>query len=251
LQESNLNSRATILIATVPDHQQHALGRFAELAGHHVIAVGDLTDFDWHMPPDLVVCEHREPQMDGVKLCRYVRSYSEVPLLVVITSVGHTPAVADFLDAGADMCLVSPYDADHFAACLRALLRRSQKAKDAVAVVEVGDFRIVKETQRCVVAGKEVRLSTQEFRLVSYLVQHPYRVLSHEQLLHAIWGEQCTHKAEFLRPVVMSLRKKMEVNWQSPSYIRTEHKGGYFFVPTAIESDAGRDATVSTQLSSR
>lgn len=245
-----MNTRATILIATVPDQQQYALCHYAGRAGYQVMAVSDLTVFDWHVAPDLVVCEDREPQMDGVKSCRYVRSHCEAPLLVVVSGVTHTP-LADFLDAGADMCLLSPYDGDHFAACLRAMLRRSQKMRDAVVAVEVGDFRIVKETQRCMVAGKEVRLSTQEFRLLSYLVQYPYRVHSHEQLLHAIWGEQCTHKAEFLRPVVMSLRKKLEVNWQNPAYVRTEHKGGYFFVPTRVDSDAGSNVTVSTGLSSR
>ena len=223
--------RTTILIVSVPDHQQYALCRYAELAGYQVIAVGVLSGFDWRLPLDLVVCEHRDAQIDAAKLCRYIRLHSNVPILAVgpDTSSGVLTAA---LDAGADMCLASPYDADHFVACIRAMLRRSQSTTNSIRPLEVGDFRVVKETQQASVKEREIRLSTQEFRLLCHLVKNPYRVLSHAELLHVIWGDGCSHKAEYLRPVVMSLRKKVEQDWQHPAYIRTAHKGGYFFVPS-------------------
>lgn len=236
--------RATILIVSVPDHQQYALCRYAELAGYHVMAVGDLSGFDWRLPLDLIVCEHRDPQIDAAKLCRFIRLHSDVPILALISTNSGT-ALTAALNAGADMCLVSPYDTDQFTACVRAVLRRSGRDVQSFLPLNVGDFRVVKETQQCTVRGQQVHLTTQEFRLVHYLVQHPYRVLSHEDLLHAIWGAGCKHKVEFLRPVVMSLRKKLERDWRHPDYIRTAHKDGYFFLPTLGSSEAGAALSIS------
>jgi two-component system KDP operon response regulator KdpE len=239
-----LDFRPIILVASVPDQLQYLLCRYIEFANYQAVAVADIRAFDWQMVPDLVVCEHRAPQMDGVKMCRNVRLHSNVPILVVISSNDPVPQPS-FLDAGADMCLSSPYDCDHFLACLRSLLRRSNRKHQGLALVEVGDFRIVQEAQRCLIRGKEVRLTSQEFRLMSYLVSHPYRVLRHEQILQALWGEHYANKPEFLRPVVMSLRKKVEKDWRAPAYIRTEHKGGYFFVPTSVDPDVAKSLKVT------
>ena len=234
--ETSLDSRPTIVVVSVPNYQRFALCRYAELANFQVVAVDDLGGLDWSMILDVVVCEHRAPQTNAVKICRHIRLHSDVPILVV-TSTNEIVAQRNCLEAGADMCLASPYDGDHFVSCLRALLRRSRRRYYATGVEEVGEFRILTEAQRCVAHGKEVRLTSQEFRLMSYLVSHPYRLLSHQEILRAVWGEHYVNKPEFLRPVVMSLRKKVEKNWQAPAHIRTERKGGYFFVPTCLDPD--------------
>jgi two-component system KDP operon response regulator KdpE len=185
-------------------------------------------------PPDLVLCDHDPPGLDGLELCRRLRPVSNIPVLLTARGSngnGNGTRKAEALNAGADDYL-HPADPDDVVAAVRALLRRaSPNHRTPDMPLEAGDFRVVEATHRCVVRGQDVCLTTQELALLCHLLKAPYRVFTHEELLRAVWGEERAGKPEFLRPLVLQLRKKIEPDRRRPIYILTEYKIGYRFNP--------------------
>jgi two-component system KDP operon response regulator KdpE len=115
---------------------------------------------------------------------------------------------------------------------VRAALRRSPPVEDNQGfVLEADDFRIELETRAVTVRGQDVHLSPKEFELLVYFMRHPGKVLTHRNLLNAIWGGNCVEQTEYLRVFVRHLRKKVEPDPNRPRYILTEPWVGYRFVP--------------------
>jgi two-component system KDP operon response regulator KdpE len=178
--------------------------------------------------PDLVILDLGLPDMQGVDVCRHIRQSSSAPILV-LSARGAEGDKVNALDAGADDYVTKPFGAEELLARIRVALRRVETAAPADVPIVRGDLVIDRERFRVQRAGEEVRLTPKEFELLTFLAQHPGRVLTHRVILKAIWGPHAADQPEHLRVLVGSLRKKIEPNPASPKYILTEPWVGYRF----------------------
>lgn len=178
--------------------------------------------------PDLVVLDLGLPDVDGIDVCRQVRQVSNVPIVVLSARGGEGDKVAA-LDAGADDYVTKPFGPEELLARIRAALRRSDNSTVISGPIVRGGLVIDRDRFRVLRDGEEVRLTPKEFELLTYLAQHPGRVLTHRALLKAIWGPHATDQPEHLRVLVGSLRKKIERDPSTPRYILTEPWVGYRF----------------------
>jgi two-component system KDP operon response regulator KdpE len=178
--------------------------------------------------PDLIVLDLGLPDTDGVDLCREIRETVSVPI-VVLSARGAEGDKVRALDVGADDYVTKPFGAEELLARIRAALRRSDAPAPASEPLVRGGLTIDRERFRVSRDGDEVRLTPKEFELLTYLAQHPGRVLTHRTILKAIWGPHAVDQPEHLRVLVGALRKKIEPNPSSPRYILTEPWVGYRF----------------------
>ena len=186
---------------------------------------------DW--PPDLVITDLAMPNMNGLELCRKLREISPVPI-IILSAKGEEKTKIEALDLGADDFVTKPFGIDELLARIRAALRRAVTPLVNGAEptsLEDGDFRVDLESRRVTVRGREIRLTPKEFDLLTYLMKHAGKVLTHHTLLAALWGGNYVEQNEYLRVFVGNLRKKIETDATSPRYILTEPWIGYRFNP--------------------
>jgi two-component system KDP operon response regulator KdpE len=182
--------------------------------------------------PDLVITDLSMPNMGGLELCRRIRTKSQLPI-IILSVRGEEKMKVEALDAGADDYVTKPFSMNELLARVRAGLRRtpSSTPQPELTQLKVGDFHIDFSTRLVHVRDREVRLTPKEFDLLTYLVQHPNKVLTHRTLLAAVWGGNSTDQPEYLRVFMNHLRKKLEPEAASPKYILTEPWIGYRFEP--------------------
>ena len=186
---------------------------------------------DWH--PNLVITDLAMPNMDGLELCRRLRTITQVPI-IVLSAKGEEKTKVEALDLGADDYVTKPFGIDELLARVRASLRRSAVVNDAdeSTVLEAGDFRVDLETRNVRVGDREVHLTPKEFDLLTYFIKHAGKVLTHRTLLAAVWGGNYVDQNEYLRVFIGNLRKKIESDVSNPRYIITEPWIGYRFTPS-------------------
>ncbi len=226
-----MNSKARILI--VDDEPQIARVLRSGLKAHgydtRVAADGisGIETFgDWK--PDLVVTDLAMPNMGGLELCRKLREFSQIPIIVLsVRGEEHTKVEA--LDAGADDYVTKPFGIDELLARVRALLRRASAESVTSTILESGDFQIDLDSRIVTLKGKKVNLTPKEYDLLVYFARHAGKVLTQRRLLGAIWGGDYTEQPEYLRVFVGQLRKKIESDSSAPRYIITEPWVGYRF----------------------
>jgi two-component system, OmpR family, KDP operon response regulator KdpE len=179
--------------------------------------------------PDLIITDLRMPNMDGLELCRQVRSQSRTPI-IVLSVKGEETIKVEALDAGADDYVTKPFSVKELLARVRAALRRTYTDEQSdTPVIDAGDFHIDIPGRRVEVRNQEVHLTPKEFDVLVYLVRHPDKVVTHRALLSAVWGPNSVEQTEYLRVCVGRLRKKLEMDETAPRYIITEPWIGYRF----------------------
>ena len=186
---------------------------------------------DWN--PNLVITDLAMPNMNGLELCRQLRTISQVPI-IILSAKGEEKIKVEALDIGADDFVTKPFGIDELLARVRASLRRanSQPSNEtAPTVLESGDFHVDLESRNVTVRGREIRLTPKEFDLLVYFLNNAEKVVTHHSLLAAVWGGDYVEQNEYLRVFVGHLRKKIETNPASPRYILTEPWIGYRFSP--------------------
>jgi two-component system KDP operon response regulator KdpE len=186
--------------------------------------------------PDLIITDLSMPNMDGLELCRRVRSKSSVPIIVLSVRTGEEPKV-EALDSGADDYVTKPFNMKELMARVRAGLRRTTghtwEEEKRASSIEAGDFIINLQTRRVTVRGQVVRLTPKEFDLLCYLAKNKGRIIPRGTILASIWGEAGNEQPEYLHVLINHLRKKTEPEDGSVSYIVTEKWIGYRFEPSA------------------
>ncbi len=180
--------------------------------------------------PDLVVLDLGLPDGDGVDLIRDMRSWSEIPIIVLSARTAEADKVAA-LDAGADDYLMKPFGVAELLARVRAHLRRSFRAgATGMTVFEFGNVRVDLGKRIVEKDGQQVHLTPIEFRLLAYLIANPDSVLTHRQLLKAVWGPSHIEDSHYVRVYMGHVRKKIEDDPTRPKFILTESGVGYRFV---------------------
>ena len=181
-------------------------------------------------PPDVVVLDLGLPDRDGASFIREFRLWSQAPIIVLSARSAERDKI-DALDAGADDYLAKPFGIAELLARVRAALRRRELAeRQATPFVRIGDISIDHLNHRVEVDGQEVRLTPIEYRLLAVLSSHVGRVMTHRQLLLAVWGEATPEASSFLRVHVGNLRRKIEAEPARPRHILTEIGTGYRLV---------------------
>jgi len=178
--------------------------------------------------PDLIVLDLGLPDMDGVEVTRLVRDGRATPI-VVLSARGAENDKVRALDAGADDYVTKPFGTEELLARVRVALRRTDQPPPPAGLLVRGGLTIDRERFRVVRDGEDVRLTPKEFELLTFLAQHPGRVLTHRAILKAIWGPHAIDQPEHLRVLIGSLRKKIEPDPANPRFILTEPWVGYRF----------------------
>jgi two-component system phosphate regulon response regulator PhoB len=177
--------------------------------------------------PDLIVLDWMLPKISGIEVCRRLRQRNEtrnVPI-IMLTARGEETDRVRGLDTGADDYVVKPFSMTELTARIRAVLRRLRPglAEDRV---RRGDILIDRVAHRVKRSGQEIHLGPTEFRLLDYLMQHPGRVFSREQLLDAVWGSDVYVEARTVDVHIGRLRKALGVS-DTDDPIRTVRSAGY------------------------
>ncbi|CAN5736966.1 phosphate regulon transcriptional regulator PhoB [soil metagenome] len=178
--------------------------------------------------PDLIVLDWMLPKVSGIEVCRRLRQRTEtrnVPI-IMLTARGEESDRIRGLDTGADDYIIKPFAMSELSARIRAVLRRIRPglAEDRV---HIGDLVIDRVAHRVKRAGSEIHLGPTEFRLLDYLMQHPGRVFSREQLLDAVWGSDVYVEARTVDVHIGRLRKALNRQEADPDPIRTVRSAGY------------------------
>ena len=184
--------------------------------------------------PDLILLDMNMPGIGGLAACRQIRADSNVAIIMLTVRDAEKDKV-DALDAGADDFVTKPFSTPELLARIRATLRRLPVTAQTPAVkLRAGDL-VIDFGARTVTSGsKTSHLTPKELDLLRYLTQHATRAVPHRELLQAVWGPDYGDQVDYLRVFVKSLRKKIEVNPESPTYISTEPWVGYRFTTMPV-----------------
>jgi two-component system, OmpR family, phosphate regulon response regulator PhoB len=177
--------------------------------------------------PDLVLLDWMLPLVSGIEVCRRIRRSPETRSLpvIILTARGEETDRVRGLDSGADDYVVKPFSPSELVARLRAVMRRAQPST-AQDVLQFADLEIDTAAHRVSRAGKSVHLGPTEFRLLRYLMVHPGRVFSREQLLDAVWGHDVYVEARTVDVHIRRLRKALNANGAA-DLVRTVRSAGY------------------------
>ncbi len=176
--------------------------------------------------PDIVLLDLGLPDGDGKNVIRRTREWSDVPIIVLSAREREAEKI-ELLDLGADDYVNKPFAAGELMARMRTALRHRMQRKAEVPVLHVGDLDVDSVRRRVLREGKELKLTPKEFELLSFLARHAGRVVTHKQILAAVWGPAHSEDTQYLRVYVGQLRQKIEATPQDPRIILTEPGIGY------------------------
>ncbi len=176
--------------------------------------------------PDVVVLDLGLPDGDGKAVIRSVRQWSDVPIIVLSARDRESEKI-EALDVGADDFINKPFGVGELMARVRTAMRHRMQRHAEIPVLKLGEVEIDNVRHRVTRAGQEIKLTPKEFELLSLLARHAGAVVTHRQVLAAIWGPAHNQDTQYLRVYVGHLRQKIEANPDDPRIIITEPGIGY------------------------
>lgn len=184
--------------------------------------------------PSLILLDVSMPRLDGWETCRLIRAVSDVPILM-LTGRDEEVDKARGLDLGADDYLTKPFGFVELEARIRALLRRAEmpsikERRTLQSRFRSGRLLVDVAAHQVMLSGKPLAVTPTEFRLLEYMLKHAGMVLTHSQLLSAVWGYAYSEATELLKPAISRLRQKVEEDPSHPALIQTVHGVGYRLV---------------------
>jgi two-component system KDP operon response regulator KdpE len=194
--------------------------------------------------PTFVLLDFALPGVSGWDVLRHIKEASTVPVIIV-TSTGGTSNVVKGLSMGADDYIVKPVERKMLLARISAVLRRyPMKYEDHNASFKWNGLEVDLASHRVLVQGQEVKLSPTEFRLLTYLIRNPGRVVGHRELLSNVWGSSYLNGREYVKLYIRYLRLKLEKDPAQPQLVKTVRGIGYCL-------DAGQPEPVATESMQR
>jgi two-component system, OmpR family, KDP operon response regulator KdpE len=178
--------------------------------------------------PDVVIVDLGLPDLDGLDVIRRLREWSAVPV-IVLSARGQERDKVTALDAGADDYVSKPFGAEELLARIRVALRHAVGAshEGGDAAFTVGDLQVDQLRRQVTVRGAEVKLTPIEYKLLTTLVRHAGKVVTHQQLLREVWGPSHDDQSHYVRVYMAHLRHKLETEPARPRYLLTEPGVGY------------------------
>jgi two-component system KDP operon response regulator KdpE len=189
-------------------------------------SVAEATKYIAADSPDIVLLDLGLPDGDGKEVIRRAREWSDVPIIVLSARERETEKI-EALDLGADDYVNKPFNVGELLARMRTALRHRMQRKAEIPVLKVGGLEVDSVRHRATRAGAELKLTPKEFELLSFLARHAGRVVTHKQILTAVWGPAHTEDTQYLRVYVGQLRHKVEEQADDPRIILTEPGIGY------------------------
>ncbi len=231
-------------ILVVDDEQQilRALRRALAARGYDVVTAVDGEDAIVEVEaavPDLVVLDLNLPGIDGMEVCRRLRTWTKVPILILSVREDETGKVKA-LDLGADDYLTKPFGVEELLARLRALLRRVRPKEQPPPRFHIGGVVIDLAARRVSRDGRDVHLTKTEWALLEAMAEHPGKLLTHRWLLERVWGAGYHEDVEVLRVFVSQLRRKIEPDPHRPSFVVTDPGVGYRWAAQPLSDPAAR-----------
>jgi DNA-binding response OmpR family regulator len=224
---------ATVLVVDDEPIVREVVVRYLEREGHTTLQADDGDRARLLLQserPDLVVLDVMLPGTDGLDLCRWIRSRSELPV-IMLTARGEEADRIVGLEIGADDYVTKPFSPRELAARVRTVLRRSTPPAETEEHVSFGDVELDSGTREVRKAGTELRLTAKEFDLLWFLAGNPRRVFGRDQLMSRVWGYEAALDTGTVTVHMRRLREKVEDDPSSPRHLQTVWGVGYRLVP--------------------
>ena len=180
---------------------------------------------------DILLLDVMLPKYDGFEVCRQIREYSDVPI-IMLTAKGDDMDKILGLEYGADDYITKPFNILEVKARIKAILRRTGRKKterEDDKIIVKGEMKIDCESRRVVIGEQETNLTAKEFDLLELLAMNPNKVYSRENLLNIVWGYEYPGDARTVDVHIRRLREKIETNPSDPKYVYTKWGVGYYF----------------------
>ena len=223
----------TVLVVDDEPIVREVVVRYLEREGYATLEADDGADarrLVERESPDLVVLDVMLPGTDGLELCRWIRSRSELPV-IMLTARGEEADRIVGLELGADDYVTKPFSPRELAARVRTVLRRARSGGPTSERLAFGDIELDAQTRDVRRAGVEVRLTAKEFDLLWFLASHPRRVFGRDQLMSRVWGYEAALDTGTVTVHVRRLREKIEGDPSQPRHLQTVWGVGYRIVP--------------------
>ncbi len=226
-----MSRKATILAVDDEPRVLKLLKANLESSGYAVLTAADgeeaLQSFERELP-DLILLDLMLPRMDGYAVCRRIREFSAVPVIMLTARSEQVDKIHGF-EVGADDYLTKPFSITELLMRVQAVLRRSKWPEEIVSRqgFKAGPIEIDFAQHLVTSAGTQVKLTPTEYRLLAYMASNANRVLPHRELLRAVWGPEYGEEAEYLRVYMRYLRQKLEPQPSAPQYLLTQPGTGY------------------------
>jgi two-component system KDP operon response regulator KdpE len=232
-----MNSAKILLVGDEPNLLRTIRRNLIERGYDVYIAFDDLeaSTLNSKLQPDLFVLnlDFTMIEVDGLKICQRLREVSLSPM-IVLSEIGSEKNKVKALDLGADDYLVLPFSMEEFLARVRVALRRWFRYKSGPTnedrLILVRDLLINLDSREVILRGERVHLTPKEYDLLTYLAKKMGKVMTHRELLKAVWGEVYGDEREYVRVFISQLRRKIEDDPVRPEYILTEPGVGYRFL---------------------
>jgi len=178
--------------------------------------------------PDLVILDLGLPDMDGVEVIKAIRSWSTIPILILSARSSEQSKI-DALDAGADDYLTKPFGIGELLARIRVALRHSIRPQEQTQsdIFTTANLKVDLLNRVVSIDDQEIHLTPIQYRLLSVLIKHAGKVLTHQQILKEVWGPSYQENAHYLRIYMSQLRQKLELEPTQPKFLLTESGVGY------------------------
>ncbi len=226
-----MTGRVRILVVEDEPHVLRLVRANLESSGYRVLTAVDGSQAVQKAErerPDLVILDIMLPNLDGYAVCRRIREFSAVPVIMLTARSAQVDLVHGF-EVGADDYLTKPFSVPELLMRVQAVLRRAKWPESVVTRkrFRVGPIQIDFTQHSVTVGGEPVKLTPTEYRLLAYLATNANRVITHRELLRAVWGPEYGEESEYLRVYMRYLRQKLEAEPSNPRYLLTRPGSGY------------------------
>jgi two-component system KDP operon response regulator KdpE len=210
-----------------------------ESSGHEILVAtngNEAVQMAANQRPEAVILDLGLPDMDGTEVLKKIRGWSQIP--IIILSVRNSEdTIIHALDSGADDYLTKPFHVGELMARIRVACRHAARGKEE-PIFKSGNLEVDLSGHLVKISGEEVKLTSTEFNLLTVLIRHAGKILTHRQILKEIWGPNATEQNQYLRVYISHLRQKIEMDPDEPKMIITEPGIGYRFRFQGVEDSS-------------